>query len=264
MSVIRGRQLQADSTLHEIDVNLTISETDMTPFYLGTSKPGTPTISFTVNSGDLPVVSGISEYTMVLNAYCAGTNTDVTGHSVFGTIEINSTEVEDVSISVSSNYYWTYCVARDGIQVNDVVDIYLWCPTSALIEMDYNAWTIQISSFRLFPDNKETNTIVDVIVNYNDTTATPDLTGGVNPNGTNYSSLFMSAYKNLTNVYTDLNVYGYMLGGITQNDVSWPMFTIGYDYNTTVSSIRTSTSYHPYYLKSIGVTNLKYFLRRDV
>lgn len=106
-----------------------------TPVSLPASEPGTPQVSWTVASGDLPVISGFSAVTTGFMITC-GQNTDSVTRSIYCRTKKNGSQTAYGSTAISAGYYWTLHSFWYDIQIGDVLDSYLW---GDYLNLEYDA-----------------------------------------------------------------------------------------------------------------------------
>lgn len=112
---------------------------------LPTTNPGTPQITITIQSSDLPTISPNSisqKYTALL--FIGGKNTDAASQTINYQCFKNGVAVSGATGSqlVPSGQFWTHTHYRFfDVQVGDVLGVSLWC-TNANMNYDYYALSI--------------------------------------------------------------------------------------------------------------------------
>lgn len=108
------------------------------------SLPGTPLASYTVQSSDFPTISPSpvsTKYTGIL--VISGKNTDSSARTVNFQINKNGSNTVASSFSANASSYWTQTIYKFmDVVAGDVLDIYLYCSASALINYDYVSFFI--------------------------------------------------------------------------------------------------------------------------
>lgn len=102
---------------------------------LTATEPATPTVSYTITSGFLPTFTGdsLAAYTPIALLYLTGNNTAGTAQTLNYTVKINSSTVLNSTLSVTAGHKWALTIYNQSylsVNVNDVIDIYLWGSTS--------------------------------------------------------------------------------------------------------------------------------------
>jgi hypothetical protein len=112
-----------------------------TPTTLPTSEPGTPQISYTVASGDLPTFS-MGHYSQVWIAVLVAAGKAVTAATINWRMKKNGSSVNTNSFSVAANTYYTINAFFYDISVGDVLAIALWSNKTDS-NWDYNAYQVR-------------------------------------------------------------------------------------------------------------------------
>lgn len=128
------------NTKHTLNVtHATVRETLAgSPTTLGTSEPGTPTFSYTIQESDLPTFDGVPYSVKYTPVICAGgTNTDVSNaRNLCYRVKLNGTsKITATNLSATANQKWTVSLNDSslvGVVVGDVIDVYLWETTGSL------------------------------------------------------------------------------------------------------------------------------------
>jgi hypothetical protein len=215
-----------------------------TPQTLPTSEPGTPQIGYTVASGDLPTFN-LSPYQMKWVAMVIGAGKAVTAATIYWRMKKNGASVGTSSGSVSANYYYTVHAYFFDVAVGDVLELALWS-NQTNSNWDYKAYLIQFS--RLILLNKPR---LLVPCNFAALATHPVLTLG-NPGYTSGSLYPMHCDTRLPLASTPVS-YDFLYPKNT-----YGMFQIYYGdyYYFNTSSIRTSSTYRPYYYNNYVPTQI--------
>jgi len=111
-----------------------------TPETLPTTEPGTPQISYTIDSSALPTISPEpANVTWIARIFGAGQFT--TGGTVYWRLLKNSSSVATGSYSVSSNYYYTVEANAFDVADGDTIELSLWASTTDA-NWDYKAFQV--------------------------------------------------------------------------------------------------------------------------
>ena len=210
-----------------------------TPETLPTSEPATPQISYTVASGDLPVISPDMESKKWIG-YLVGAGKAVTAATVYWRMKKNGSSVATSSQSVAANQYYTYQAYFYDITVGDVLELALWSNKTDS-NWDYKAYQIVLT--RMLP--KIAHPIL-MPLNITGLTAYPTLTLG-NPN---------ASATRLCYIYLD-DVQGPGLSGTQNFEALHAGPTYGFErlYQGDISNLNsvytsTSATYRPLYQKN--------------
>jgi hypothetical protein len=111
-----------------------------TPTTLPTSEPGTPQISYTVASGDLPTF-GLTPYTQYWLAYVVGGGKAVTAATISARMKLGGSSVATQGNSVGASTYYTYEALFLNVGVGNQLQMSLWSNQSDS-NWDYNAYCI--------------------------------------------------------------------------------------------------------------------------
>lgn len=122
------------------------------PLDLPTSAPVTPQVSFTVEAGDIPALTGIdlSGVTLVAFLYFGGQNLIQTGQNIYVEPFVNGVSIGS-GTNVSSQPYYTQQFTIADIHLGDLLEIYLWTDNPAEVVFDYDALAIAVSRPRVAP-----------------------------------------------------------------------------------------------------------------
>jgi len=145
-----------------------------TPETLPTSEPGTPQISYTVASGDLPTFDPAMDSKKWIG-YLVGAGKAVTAATISWRMKKNGSSVNTSTFSVAANQYYTGQFYFLDVAVGDVLAIALWSNRTDS-NWDYKAY--QIHPTRVLP---KTGHPILMPLNITALIAYPTLTLG-NPN----------------------------------------------------------------------------------
>lgn len=160
--------------------------------------PASPITSYIVSQSAFPTVTP-NVFSMKYNGFLVfcGKNTDSGSRTVNWQVNKNGASSNSGSTSTNSNQFWTLINYKLlDIAVNDVLDIYVWCSTSTLINFDYVGFFIIPASVQL----SGKSLLKDVTFNYT-TASTPSLAQGT-PNIGSSGSTYL--YPSTSN--TSINV----------------------------------------------------------
>lgn len=121
-----------------------------TPIYLPTTEPGSPQFSWTVASGDLPTISGLS-YILIGDMDVCGKNEDSIGRSIYWRMKKNGDQVAYSSSGVSAGYFWTVRAMWTDITIGDTLDLYLWTQVSDVVYYEFDGHCVLPTRFFLSP-----------------------------------------------------------------------------------------------------------------
>jgi hypothetical protein len=215
-----------------------------TPETLPTSEPGTPQIGYTVASDDLPTFN-ISPYQKNWVAIVIGAGKAVTAATIYWRMKKNGASVGTSSGSVSANNYYTIHAYFFDVAVGDVLELALWSNQTDS-NWDYKAYQIQVSRLILLNTPRLLSPC-----NFAALATHPALTLG-NPSYISGSLYPMHCDARLL-LITSPASYDFLYPKNT-----YGMFQIYYGdyYYINTSSIRTSSTYRPYYYRNYVPTQI--------
>jgi len=252
---VRARNFKPPSAFvrHTITYPAPYENLQDTPTDLPTAEPGTPQISYTVASGDLPVIlpslPDNGKYVAYLIA--AGKNTSASSQTVYFRMKKNGASITNGSSSVSAGYFYTRMFWFFDVQPGDVLEIYLWASSSE-VNWDYEARFIYVTRMGRIDVLHKDFTI--------DLGRLPVLNQGSPSYSTSSFTLFFNediylsfTYKrSFKFYYPELEFYKF--GTITRGD----------EIDSNDSYQRNSSSYRPYYYRNYAPTEISYRILRDV
>jgi hypothetical protein len=215
-----------------------------TPETLPTSEPATPQISYTVASGDLPTFN-LTPYQKKWVAIVIGAGKAVTAATIYWRMKKNGASVNTGSSSVSAGYYYTRQCFFYDVAVGDVLELALWSSVSDS-NWDYKAYQIQVSRVILLNKPRLLSPC-----NFAALTTQPALTLG-SPSFTNYNLYPFHCDNALPNINAAIS-YQFLYPKDTCG-----MFEPYYGdaYSSNSSTVRTSTTYRPYYYRNYVPTQI--------
>jgi hypothetical protein len=210
---------------------------------LPTTEPGTPQISFTVQTSDLPAFSGMKplnqSYTPLV--YVGG-KIGVSSTNLSYRILVNGvSQVQSSNNTLGANLFWTYSFTRYyPINVGDVISVSLWSSQADTV-LDYYALSVQPTRMQLTK-----NSVIMSNVAFGTGATVPNLTQGVPVAQTVGAFLVMatpSASFNISNptagtVPACMQDLTYQTGRVTYSD----------SFNST--TIQTHATNRPYYTRN--------------
>lgn len=258
MGIIRGHRRQAESTLHEIVVTYpTITEYTDVGMSLPITKPGTPSITYTLSASHMPTVEGLTNYTLGGAVICGGRNTDFSlARTVYYEVWVNNSQIKTGSRSIASLNYWTLTAGYPGAEIGDVIDVYLWSSAEYTNMLSYHACTTQIVDAYIFDEGKETNIMRDVLGNDGALFVWPVLAGGNPQPGSSYQAR-LRKFNPADNMFDRPYLDDRLVGGIMQNTMTEGVFMpeLG---QSVYGSLLAHTSACPYYVRNVALHKLRY------
>jgi len=253
---VRARNFKAPSAFvkHTITYPDPYENLQDTPTDLPTAEPEAPQMSYTVASGDLPVIlpslPDNGKYVVYLIA--AGKNTSTSEQTVYYRMKKNGTDICNGGSSVSTDYFYTRMFWFFDVQPDDVLEIYLWASSSE-VNWDYEARFIYVTRMG------RVNVLHDHFVIYADDNL-PVLSQG-NPHVFATESFYVYIDESFySNVAPDRSLEFYY----PESDYKFGRVYMG-DRSVANSSYQSrSSSYRPYYYKNGVPTEISYRVLRDV
>jgi len=120
------------------------------------SEPGTPQFSFTIGSGDIPVLSGIglSDVLIAPLLYIAGEDLDSAAHTIHAAVYLNSVQILGRSRTTDAKALWMWGLFPGGnIAVNDVLEIAVWADDLATLTVNFGGMGLVASQPRAVAGN---------------------------------------------------------------------------------------------------------------
>lgn len=132
-------------SLKTLTISPYVNEQNLTatalPVGAGASNvPGTPQVSFTVNTSTMvPTFSGVkvNSYKSVYGFNVSGQNTSGASQTVYYQINKNGTSYKTGNTSVVNNNYYTVSLEDGTFVNNDKIDFYIWTPASSGVNYLY-------------------------------------------------------------------------------------------------------------------------------
>lgn len=120
------------------------------PLELPTSEPLAPQVSFTVEAGDLPTLTGINAAGVTLSAFLivGGQNLIQTGQNIYFEAFLNGVSFATPTGTSFSSLY-TMQFSLKGVVLGDVLDVYLWTDNPAEVALDYYALALCVTQPRV-------------------------------------------------------------------------------------------------------------------
>ncbi|MEM3566295.1 MAG: hypothetical protein QXK47_03805 [Candidatus Bathyarchaeia archaeon] len=235
------------TNLKTLDITYSKQETLLdTPETLPTSEPATPQIGYTVQNSDLPVLS-FPPYKKVWVAFLLGAGKFPTAGTIYWRMKKNGANVASSSTSVSTNYYYTVCCFFNNVAVDDVLELALWSSVNGN-NWDYKAFQIQVS--RIIPTNKPRLLMPCAFTSL---ATHPQLTLG-NPSSSVTNLYIYHLDKNIGNINT-----------ATTYECMYPKDTYGLcqiyygdNYLPNSATVRTSSTYRPYYYRNYVPAQIRF------
>lgn len=216
---------------------------------LPTANPGTPQVTMTIQTSDLPVISPSAQslkYTAIL--YVAGKNTDAAAQTINYQCYKNGVAVTGAtgSQSVATNTFWTFSLYRFfDVSVGDVLGVSLW---SASANMNYDYYSLVI-----FPSRPTLGTsYINKDVTYSNF-STPSLFVG-NPVQQNANGTFLYPSTGTSTISANGNV---TFGALNWNG-TYQAFRIDRSDNTINTGATTHATNRPYYQSQILPTKISF------
>ncbi len=217
-----------------------------TPVTLPTSEPGTPQVSYTVASGDLPTLS-ITPFSKTWISYVYAAGKFVTAGILSWRMKKNGSSVRTGTLSVAANTYYTLTACFFNIAVGDVLEIALWSNQTDS-NYDYKAFFVVVDRVSVWNKRR-----LYAPCNFTGVEAKPVLTLG-NPSVQEtkvtipyhldiYLYYNFSAPTNFSHIYAG-TTYGCFMVGL--GDYSKNNDAYGY----------THASYRPYYVRQSTPTQI--------
>lgn len=211
------------------------------PVSLPSTNPGTPQITMTIASGDLPTISPTPismTYCAVL--YMAGKNTDAASQSISYQVYKNGVAISGAtgSASVATNTYWTHEHFRfNNISVGDVVGVSVWC-ASANVNYDYYALVV-------YPTRPILGkSYINKDVNFG-SFISPALSSG-NPS----VSLSQTPVIYPTTSSSNIQINGNTTFGALSWNSTYNAYVTNYGDNNVTSITETNATYRPFYRRN--------------
>lgn len=195
------------------------------------SLPGTPIESYTIKSTDFPTISpGFNSVHFTGILIVAGKNTDTTAKTVNYQINKNGSSVLASSFSSTNGQFYTQTIYKFmDIAVNDVIDIYLYCSSSALINYDYMAFFIVPTQIFLTKGNiiKDTSFTIAASATLSATGTTPTVANTANwyvypSSNISATSYALQMSANVTGLTFNPQITSYGFGRAQYGDLSGP------------------------------------------
>jgi hypothetical protein len=210
---------------------------------LPTANPGTPQITITVQTSDLPIISPSPKslkYSATL--YAAGKNTDAASQTINYQCYKNGVAIPGAtgSQAVATNTFWTLSNYRFyDIAVGDVLGVSLWC-ASANMNYDYYALTV-------YPTRVELgNSYINRDVAYSNGIG-PILTAGV-PSIQNANGFMIYPCTSTTILIQSVNTLTF--GTLTWNS-TYQSFRTDRTDNTIGTGATTHATNRPFYQRNV-------------
>jgi hypothetical protein len=212
---------------------------------LPTANPGTPQMTYTIQSSDLPIVTP-SPLSVKYSAYLitSGKNTDAATQTLNYQCYKNGIAISGAtgSQSINTNLFWTLSHYRwTDISVGDVIGVSLWT-ASANINYDYYAVIVYPTKLELTkaPLVKDLNLTLGSSPSLTQGNPIIALTGGWNVYPSSNASYPATPIANVTIPFISmpLSLNGSGAGRINNGD------------HTLSTGPQTHSSGHPYYYKS--------------
>lgn len=104
------------------------------------SLPASPVVSFTINTSTMsPTFSGIKplSFRTIYGLNVSGQNTSGASQTVYFQINKNGVNYKTGNASITNNNYFTVSLCDGTLQNGDVLDFYIWTPTSSGVNYFY-------------------------------------------------------------------------------------------------------------------------------
>jgi hypothetical protein len=220
--------------------------------------PGTPIDTYTVTSSVFPTIAPnpISvKYTGML--ILSGKNTDSATKTINYQINKNGSNVLAGTFSATNAQYWTDMFFKFmDVAIGDVIDIYLYCSTSALINYDYVAFTIVPTQLFLSKATLIKDASFNVSLNSTLSLGTPNSSFTapwyVYPSTVVSSTAYsVQMTANVSGLSFNPQVNAYSFGRAQYGDSS------GYGNGIYIASNNHATN-HPYYVRNYAPTQISF------
>jgi hypothetical protein len=214
-----------------------------TPTNLPAAEPGTAQVAWTVAAGDLPTYSqNLLSIQWVGCLWPAGKNTDTSTRTIYWRMKKNGSSVTTGNFTVAASYYWMINAFFLNVAVNDLLEIALWADVADMVNWDYHAYQVHISSPKAYGKSEVFKNTVFTLAGY------PTLSLGNPYSAGNYGwrVFLQSGGSGVVLIGSGIQTVPYMVEDATYGFGIPPGFGTG---TPTSSGVVTGTSatYRPYY-----------------
>lgn len=244
-------------TLKTLNLSPYVSEQSDPSTALPTAQPGTPQVSYTINTSTMtPTFSGnagVVSYKPLYGACVSGQNTSGAAATVYYQINKNGTSFKTGNASIANNNYFTVTF-EDNSNNADKYDFYLWTTASSGVNYFYqNVWCLP---GRVDTGAKNLSNFNLTLVNFANGTYFP-LSGKANGNWNGNINVYPSTASNLSIAFGSTGTGTFTLPTFTSHS-TYKLYQLAGEGNGARADIVSNASYYPSIDANLHVSTLNY------